>query len=101
MDKKIPVIVVTAAIIAEAVLPSHHDAVQPHTEITAPNIPAAVSPALGSGPAVSATLKLIATDDLFIMPHTGEKRSISELPGLAENASGPPVPAGVELHQIS
>ena len=103
MDKKIPVIVVTAAIIAKAILPSHHESVQPHTETTAPKITTIISTSLGSGngPAVSATLKLIADDDLMVMPHTGEKISISELRAAAESSSGPPLPTGMEIHQLS
>jgi len=49
---------------------------------------------------VSATLKLIVSEDLFVMPHTGEKRSMSELRASAENVSGASVPTGVEIHQI-
>jgi hypothetical protein len=105
MDKKIPAIVVAAALAAEAVLPRHDAAIQqPHTELNVPpQVPGHDSSPSGGGGgrAISATLKLIASEDLLVMPHTEQKLSISEIRAEAEKTWAPPLPTGGEIRQLS
>jgi hypothetical protein len=104
-DKKIPAIVVAAALAAEVVLPRRDAAIQqPHTELNvAPKVPVRDSSPSGGGGggAISATLKLIASEDLLVVPHTEQKLSISEIRAEAEKTWTPPLPTGGAIRQLS